>query len=93
MNKSLLLLFLFVLPSFAASEITDDSIHVIFSGDHADPSIVRDGDDFYLTYSSAGKQPDLKVWHSKNLIDWTPISYALLGETDPKEPRISPLSH
>jgi beta-xylosidase len=70
-------LFLFVLPSFAQTGITDDKIHVIFNGDHADPSIVRDGDDFYLTYSSAGKRPDLKVWHSKNLVDWTPISYAL----------------
>ena len=77
----------------AESQIIDDRIHIIINGDHADPSIARDGDDFYLTYSSAGKQPDLKVWHSKNLIDWTPISYALLGETDPKEPRISPLSH
>lgn len=69
--------FLFMLSSSAASQIIDDRIHVIFNGDHADPSIVRDGDDFYLTYSSAGKWPDLKVWHSKNLVDWTPVSYAL----------------
>jgi beta-xylosidase len=70
-------LFLFVLPSFAQIGITDDKIHVIFSGDHADPSIVRDGDDFYLTCSSYNKQPGLKIWHSKNLVDWTPVSYAL----------------
>ncbi|MCP4614119.1 MAG: family 43 glycosylhydrolase [Planctomycetes bacterium] len=70
-------LFLFVSLSCATSQITDDRIHVIFNGDHADPSIVRDGDDFYLTYTSHNKQPGLKIWHSKNLVDWTPIGYAL----------------
>ena len=54
-------LFMFVLSACAASEITDDRIHVIFSGDHADPTIVRDGDDFYLSYSSYNKQPGLKI--------------------------------
>jgi len=70
-------LFLFVLPAFAQTGITDDKIHVIFGGDHADPSIVRDGDDFYLSYSSASRRPGLKIWHSRNLVDWTPVSYAL----------------
>jgi xylan 1,4-beta-xylosidase len=76
-NCLFIVLFLVVLPSFAQTGITDDKIHVIFSGDHADPSIVRDGDDFYLTYSSVSKRPGLKIWHSRNLVDWTPIGYAL----------------
>ena len=52
-------------------------IHQIFSGDHPDPTIVRDGEDFYLTYTSHDKDPGLKVWHSRNLTDWKPVSYAL----------------
>lgn len=55
----------------------DGAIHVPFSGDHADPSIVRDGEDFYLTYTSYGKVPGLKIWHSTNLLDWEPMGYAL----------------
>ena len=73
----LALMFLVQSCSSVGDGVTDDRIHVIFSGDHADPTIVRDGEDFYLTYSSYSKQPGLKIWHSRNLVDWTPISYAL----------------
>lgn len=54
-----------------------DRIHVIFNGNYADPAIVRDGDDFYLTCSSKNNWTGLKIWHSQNLIDWKPIGYAL----------------
>ena len=57
--------------------LSDDTIHVVLQGDHADPTIVRDGDTFYLTYSSYTKYPGLKIWESTNLVDWKPIAYAL----------------
>ncbi len=61
----------------SAPKIAGDSIHVVLGGDHADPTIVRDGEDFYLTYTSYEKYPGLKIWHSRNLVDWKPIGYAL----------------
>ena len=49
----------------------------ILGGDYPDPSIVRDGDDYYMTHSSFDYNPGLVVWHSKDLVNWEPISYAL----------------
>lgn len=49
----------------------------ILPGDRPDPAVVRVGDDFYLTYSSFDTVPGLTIWHSRNLVDWTPIADAL----------------
>lgn len=52
-------------------------LNPIISGDHPEPSILRDGDDYYLTVSSFEAYPGLVIYHSKDLINWVPISYAL----------------
>ena len=49
----------------------------VIGGDYPDPSILRVGEDFYMTHSSFEYVPGLLVWHSRNLIDWQPIGYAL----------------
>lgn len=49
---------------------------VIFPGDYPDPSILRDGKDFYMTHSSFSYSPGFLVWHSQDLINWKPISRA-----------------
>jgi len=49
----------------------------LFSGDYADPSIVRVGEDFYMTHSSFYAYPGLLIWHSKDLTHWSPIVRAL----------------
>ena len=49
----------------------------ILGGDYPDPSIVRDGEDYYMTHSSFDYNPGLIVWHSKDLVNWEPISCAL----------------
>ncbi|MDY6444323.1 MAG: family 43 glycosylhydrolase [Bacteroidales bacterium] len=49
----------------------------IFPGDYPDPSIVRDGKDFYITHSSFTYFPALLVWHSTDLIHWEPIARAV----------------
>ncbi len=49
----------------------------ILGGDYPDPSIVRDGNDYYMTHSSFDYNPGLIVWHSTDLVHWEPISYAL----------------
>ncbi|HET9571063.1 MAG TPA: family 43 glycosylhydrolase [Bacteroidales bacterium] len=49
----------------------------IFSGDYPDPSILREGDTYYMVHSSFEYYPGLLIWESKDLINWTPIGNAL----------------
>lgn len=52
-------------------------LNPILSGDYPDPTILRDGDDYYMTHSSIDYLPGLTVLHSKDLVNWQPISNAL----------------
>ena len=49
----------------------------VFSGDYPDPSIIRDGEDYYIVHSSFEYYPGLTIWHSTDLINWTPVTSAL----------------
>jgi beta-xylosidase len=49
----------------------------ILPGDHADPTILKDGDDYYMTHSSFFRYPGLLLWHSKDLVNWQPLTSAL----------------
>ncbi|MCO4292066.1 family 43 glycosylhydrolase [Solitalea sp. MAHUQ-68] len=49
----------------------------IFAGDYPDPSLLRDGDDYYIVHSSFEYYPGLLIWHSKDLINWKPVTNAL----------------
>ena len=50
---------------------------LLLSGDYPDPSIIREGKDFYMTNSSFNYAPGLLIWHSTDLVNWTPIARAL----------------
>ena len=52
-------------------------LNPVFAGDHPDPSIVRDGEDYYLTFSSFDAYPGLVIWHSRDLVNWRPVRAAL----------------
>ncbi len=52
-------------------------INPILGGDHPDPTIVRVGKDYYMTYSSFEYLPGLTVLHSTDLVNWEPIGSAL----------------
>lgn len=52
-------------------------VNPILGGDHPDPTIVRDGDDYYMTHSSFEYLPGLTIYHSKDLVHWEPIGSAL----------------
>ncbi|MEO7049738.1 MAG: family 43 glycosylhydrolase [Ferruginibacter sp.] len=52
-------------------------INPIFAGDYPDPSILRDGDTYYLVNSSFDYYPGLLIWQSKDLINWNPVTNAL----------------
>ncbi|MBW8881302.1 MAG: family 43 glycosylhydrolase, partial [Asticcacaulis sp.] len=52
-------------------------LNPIISGDHADPTILKDGDDYYMTFSSFRFTPGAVIWHSRDLVNWAPIGAAL----------------
>lgn len=45
--------------------------------DYADPDVIRVGEDFYMVASSFCNMPGLPVLHSKDLVNWTVISYVV----------------
>lgn len=49
----------------------------ILSGFYPDPSICRAGDDYYIVASSFAYYPGLPLFHSKDLLNWKQIGYAL----------------
>ena len=49
----------------------------VLHADYSDPDAVRVGDDFYMTASSFNCTPGLPILHSKDLVNWRIINYAL----------------
>ena len=49
----------------------------VLGGDYPDPSVIRVGNDFYMTHSSFEYYPGLLVWHSTDLINWKRVGHAL----------------
>lgn len=52
-------------------------INPIVPGDHPDPTVLKDGADYYMTFSSFLSYPGLVIWHSRDLVNWAPIGPAL----------------
>lgn len=86
MKNILFLIVISCLSNFTLEAITQDSqgdlgnntfINPIFGGDYPDPTIIRDGDDYYMTHSAFDYLPGLVVFHSKDMVNWKPISYGL----------------
>ena len=50
---------------------------VILTGDFPDPTVVRNGDTYYMTHSSFNRVPGLLIWCSKDLYNWQPLTHAL----------------
>ncbi|MBF4635299.1 family 43 glycosylhydrolase [Agreia pratensis] len=49
----------------------------VLSGDRPDPAILKDGDDYWLTYSSFDAAPGLSIYHSTDLVNWSYTGVAL----------------
>jgi xylan 1,4-beta-xylosidase len=49
----------------------------ILAGFYPDPSICRNGEDYYLTTSSFAYFPGLPIFHSKDLVNWKQIGHAI----------------
>jgi xylan 1,4-beta-xylosidase len=52
-------------------------LNPILGGDYPDPSVLRVGDDYYMVHSSFNYAPGLLIWHSRDLVNWQPLTYAL----------------
>jgi len=49
----------------------------IVYADYSDPDVIRVGEDFFMTASSFNFTPGLPILHSKDLVNWKVVSYAL----------------
>lgn len=52
-------------------------LNPVLAGDRPDPAILKDGRDYYLTFSSFDSYPGCVIWHSRDLVSWRPIGPAL----------------
>jgi xylan 1,4-beta-xylosidase len=55
----------------------DHYLNPIVPGDHADPTILKDGADYDMSFSSFQQTPGAIIWHSRDLVNWAPICAAL----------------
>ncbi|MEN6560290.1 MAG: family 43 glycosylhydrolase [Acidobacteriota bacterium] len=54
-------------------------LNPVFPGDYPDPTVLRDGADYYMTHTPHDNKPGLVVWHSRDLVNWRAIGVALTG--------------
>ena len=65
--------FLLLLLCCAAQFFTASAQTVLLAGDYPDPTVIKDGDDYYMTHSPLYCQPGFLIWHSRDLFNWEPI--------------------
>lgn len=58
-------------------EILQKYFNPINHADFSDPDVIRVGDDYFMTASSFSNFPGLPILHSKDLINWKIVSYAI----------------
>src|SRR3546814_7192692 len=58
-------------------------LNPVMAGDHPDPSILKDGRDYYMTFSTFDSYPGLVIWHSRDLVNWRPVGPALTRNIGP----------
>ena len=66
-----LLLITLFMPCFTASAQV-----LLMPGDYPDPSVLKDGDDYYMTHSAFNYLPGFLIWHSRDLLHWEPVCRA-----------------
>lgn len=64
-------------PAVVAAAPAATYTNPVASGFHADPSVCRMGNDYYLATSSFEYFPGVPIYHSKDLVHWRQIGSAL----------------
>lgn len=67
----------FVLLLYLSTAVAQQWPKCILAGDYPDPSVMREGNDFYMTHSPFVYQPGFLIWHSNDLMNWRPVGRAL----------------
>jgi xylan 1,4-beta-xylosidase len=67
-----------VAPAAEASRATE--ARPLLVGNWADPTVLKDGGDYYMTHSSFEFQPGLLIWHSNDLRSWRPVAHAVVNQ-------------
>jgi beta-xylosidase len=49
----------------------------VIHADYSDPDVCRAGDDYWMTASSFNCSPGLPILHSRDMINWTLVNYAI----------------
>jgi xylan 1,4-beta-xylosidase len=52
-------------------------LNPLIAGDRPDPAILKDGADYYMSFSTFDSYPGVTIWHSRDLINWQPRGAAL----------------
>jgi xylan 1,4-beta-xylosidase len=68
-------------PVFAGPVPQGQYQNPVLAGFFPDPSITRNGDDYYMTVSSFTYTPGLPILHSRDLVNWQIVGYALTRES------------
>lgn len=63
---------------YSADQNNGTYLNPIVYGNFADPSIIREGKDYYLVHGGSGYRSML-LWHSLDLVNWEPLYYVLEG--------------
>lgn len=66
-----------IIEASAAAAPGPTEARPLLVGDWADPTICKDGSDYYLTHSSGPFRPAALIWHSRDLQIWTPLVHAV----------------
>lgn len=62
------------------ADLSDGSyLNPVLAGDFADPTVLRDGDEYFMTNSSYDANPGIVLWRSHDLVNWTPIGPILFA--------------
>lgn len=72
--KNILLLMVCLMALVPSVLSANEYPKVILRGDYADPTILRDGKDYYMTHSPFVYSPGFLIWHSTDLANWEPIT-------------------
>jgi xylan 1,4-beta-xylosidase len=52
-------------------------LNPIIPGNASDPDVVKDGSDYYMTFSTFDSYPGLPIYHSRDLVNWARIGWAI----------------
>ena len=64
-------------PAWKSDQGDGTYLNPILHLDYSDPDVIRVGGDFFMTASSFNCTPGLPILHSKDLVNWRLVNYAI----------------